>query len=91
MLVIKNMDTLYGKCIGNYKVYNVRLESDTYNIKVIHNDSPFDMFNIMIDRCRTKQGDYRIYCYETHTEYHIPIEVIRDRDEFLSTLIYKLI
>lgn len=91
MLTIKNIDSLKDTYIGHWKIHGVWTEADYYNIKVVHNGSPFDMFNLMVDRCRTSNGDYTIRCYDTQKEHYLPIEVIRDRDEFISTLIYKLI
>ena len=91
MLVIKNIESLAGKYIGHWKINNISIGNDIYYIKVIHNGSPFDMFNLMIDRDKTKHGDYRLSCFETHKEGYIPIECIRDRDEFLRYLIDELI
>jgi len=91
MLNIKNIDELKDRCIGHWKIHGVWTEMDYYNIKVMHNGSPFDMFNLTILRNRTKYGDYRIYCYDTQKEHHIPIECIRDRDEFVRFLIDELI
>ena len=91
MLTIKNIDSLKEKYIGHWKIHYVGIEMDTYIIKVIHNGSPFDCFNLMIDRDKTKWGDYHISCFETHKEGYIPIESIRDRDVFLRFLIDELI
>jgi len=91
MLTITNIDELKDRCIGHWKIHLILIHRDYYNIKVIHNGSPFDMFNLMIDRLRTSHGDYRIYCYDTNKEHHIPIECIRDRDEFVRFLIDELI
>ena len=91
MLNIENIDSLAGKYIGHWKINNISIGNDIYYIKVIHNGSPFDMFNLMIDRDKTKHGDYHISCFETHKEGYIPIESIRDRDEFLRYLIDELI
>ena len=91
MLTIQNIDSLKEKYIGHWKIHYVGIEMDTYIIKVIHNGSPFDMFNLMIDRDKTKWGDYHISCFETHKEGYIPIESIRDKDEFLRFLIDELI
>ena len=91
MLTIKNIDSLTNIYIGHWKVHLVWTEKDYYNIKVIHNGSPFDMFNLMIDRQRTKQGDYRLSCFDNGAEGFIPIECIRDKFEFLQFLIDELI
>ena len=91
MLVIKNIDNLKGTYIGHWKIHSVWTEEDYYNIKVVHNGSPFDYFNLMIDRDKTKNGDYRIWCIETNVEHYIPIECIRDRDDFVRFLIDELI
>jgi hypothetical protein len=45
----------------------------------------------MIERQRTSHGDYTICCYDTNKEHHIPIECIRDREEFVRFLIDELI
>ena len=90
MLTIVNIDELAGLCIGHWKINGVWTEDDYYNIKVMHNGSPFDMFNLMISRYRTSHGDYTIRCYDTQKEHHIPIECIRDRDEFIRFLIDEL-
>ena len=91
MLTIKNIDELKDRCIGHWKIHLVLTTPECYNIKVVHNGSPFDMFNLMIERYRTKHGDYTIRCYDTNKEHHIPIECIRDRDEFVRFLIDELI
>ena len=91
MLVIKNIESMAGKYIGHWKINNISIGNDIYYIKVIHNGSPFDCFNLMIDRCRTSHGDYRVSCIETNVEHYLPIESIRDKDEFVSFLIYNLI
>jgi len=91
MLTIKNIAELTGRCIGHWKIHGVWTERDYYNIKVMHNGSPFDMFNLIIERVRTKHGDYAILCYDTQKKTHIPIESIRDRDEFVRFLIDELI
>jgi len=91
MLTIKNIDELKDRCIGHWKIHGVWTERDYYNIKVMHNGSPFDMFNLMIERQRTSHGDYTIRCYDTVKVHHIPIECIRDRDEFIRFLIDELI
>ena len=91
MLTIQNIESLSGKYIGHWKIHLVQTNKDYYNIKVVHNGSPFDMFNLMVDRCRTSHGDYTIRCYDTQKEHHMPIECMRDRDEFLRFLIDELI
>ena len=91
MLTIQNIDSLKGTYVGHWKIHYVGIEKDTYLIKVVHNGSPFDMFNLMIDRVKTSHGDYTIRCYDTNKEHHIPIECIRDRDEFVRFLIDELI
>jgi hypothetical protein len=90
-LTIENLDVLAGKYIDHWKIHNISIHKDSYYIKVIHNGSPFDMFNLMIDRLQTSHGDYRIWCPETNREHYIPIECIRDRDVFLRFLIDELI
>ena len=90
MLTIKNIDSLKDRYIGHWKIHYVTKSKDNYLIKVVHNGSPFDMFNLMIDRQRTAHGDYHVSCFETGNEQYIPIEVIRDRDEFVSFLIHNL-
>ena len=91
MLNITNIDKLTGRCIGHWKIHLVLTTPEYYNIKVVHNGSPFDMFNLMIERYRTSHGDYTIRCYDTNKEHHIPIESIRNRDEFVRFLIDELI
>jgi len=91
MLTIKNIDSLKDTYIGHWKIHGVWTEADYYNIKVIHNGSPFDMFNLMIERQKTKHGDYRLSCFDNGAEGFVPIECIRDRDEFLRFLIDELI
>ena len=91
MLVIKNIDSLNGKYIGHWKILYVGIENDTYLIKVIHNGSPFDCFNLMIDRRKQLYGDYRIWCIETNFSLTLPIECIKDRDVFVRFLIDELI
>ena len=91
MLTIKNIDNLSGRYIGHWKIQSAHIKPYQYIIKVVHNGSPFDTFNLMIDRDKTKHGDYHISCFETHKEGYIPIESIRDRDEFLRYLIDELI
>jgi hypothetical protein len=91
MLIIKNINELTGRCIGHWKIHGVLTEPDYYNIKVMHNGSPFDMFNLMVGRYRTSHGDYTIRCYDTQKEHHMPIECMRNRDEFVRFLIDELI
>jgi len=91
MLTIKNIDSLTNTYVGHWKVHLVLTTPEYYNIKVIHNGSPFDMFNLIIERVRTKHGDYAILCYDTQKKTHIPIESIRDKFEFLQFLIDELI
>jgi len=91
MLTIKNIDSLTNTYVGHWKIHYVTNSKDNYLIKVVHNGSPFDMFNLMIERYRTSHGDYTIRCYDTNKEHHIPIECIRDRDEFVRFLIDELI
>lgn len=90
MLTIENIESLAGRFIGQWKIHNISIDKDRYYIKVIQNGSSFDMFNLMVDRQRTKHGDYHIWCPETNREHYIPIECIRDRDEFISFLINEL-
>ncbi len=91
MLTIENIDSLIGKRMRHWKVNNLSIGPDTYYVKVLHNGSPFDVFNLMIDRKKTKYGDYRIYCLETQKEHYLPIECIKDRDVFVEFLIDELI
>ena len=91
MLVIKNIDSLKEKYIGHWKIHYVGIEMDAYIIKVIHNGSPFDMFNLMIGRDKTSNGDYRIWCIETNFSLTLPITDIKDRDVFVRFLIDELI
>ena len=91
MLTIQNIQSLSGKYIGHWKIHLVQTNKDYYNIKVVHNGSPFDMFNLCIERIKTKHGDYRLSCFDNGAEHFVPIESIRDKDEFISFLIYNLI
>ena len=91
MLVIKNIDNLKGTYIGHWKIHLVWTEVDYYMMKVVHNGSPFDMFNLFIYRLQTSHGDYRIWCVETNVEHYIPIECMKDRDTFIRFLIDELI
>ena len=91
MLTIKNIASLKGSYIGHWKILYVGIENDTYLIKVIHNGSPFDCFNLMIDRRKQLYGDYRIWCIETNFSLTLPITDIKDRDTFIRFLIDELI
>lgn len=91
MLHIQNIDSLKGTYIGHWKIQYVGIEKDLYLIKVVHNGSPFDCFNLFIYRLRKSHGDYRIWCVETNVEHYIPIECIKDKDVFLRFLIDELI
>ena len=91
MLTIENIDFLKGKYIGHWKIHYVTKSKDNYLIKVVHNGSPFDMFNFSIGRVKTSNGDYLMYCQETGNRHYLPIEDIRDRDEFIRFLIDELI
>ena len=92
MLTIKNIESLTGKYIGHWKIHLVLTTPDYYNIKVVHNGSPFDMFNLMIGRVKTSNGGYLMYCQETGKALDsMPIEDIRDRDTFIRFLIDELI
>ncbi len=91
MLTIVNIDSLKDTYVGHWKIRAIGIEDDYYIIKVVHNGSPFDSFHLNIDRQRTKHGDYHIWCSETDREHYIPIECIRDRDEFVRFLIDELI
>ena len=91
MLTIKNIDSLNGKYIGHWKIHLVQTNKDYYNIKVVHNGSPFDMFNLCVERIKTKCGDYRLSCFDNGAEHFVPIECIKDKDEFLRFLIDELI
>ena len=91
MLTIKNIDELKDRCIGHWKIHYVGIEMDTYIIKVLHNGSPFDMFNLMIGRGKISNGGYIVYCIETGKTKNLPIEDMRDRDGFIRFLIDELI
>lgn len=91
MLSIENIHKLAGKSIGDWKIDSLsEWGSDTYYIKVLRMDTTFDMYNFIIDRKKTKWGDYRISCFETRKEQYLPIESIRDRDEFIRFIITEL-
>ena len=91
MLTIKNILQLQDRCIGHWKIHLVLTTPECYNIKVVHNGSPFDMFNLCVERQKTKHGDYRLSCFDNGAEGFVPIECIRDKDEFLRFLIDELI
>ena len=91
MLTIQNINTLAGKYIGHWKIHNLSIGDDIYYIKTIHNGSPFDMFNLMIGRVKTSNGDYLMYCQETDNRHYLPIESIKNREEFVRFLIDELI
>jgi hypothetical protein len=91
MLTIKNIDSLKDTYVGHWKIRAIGIEDDYYIIKVVHNGSPFDNFNLMIERQKTKHGDYRLSCFDNGAEGFVPIECIRDRDEFVRFLIDELI
>ena len=92
MLTIKNIDSLKGTYVGHWKIHYVTKSKDNYLIKVVHNGSPFDMFNLMIGRVKTSNGGYLMYCQETGKALDsMPIEDIRDRDTFIRFLIDELI
>ena len=91
MLTIQNIDSLKGTYIGHWKIHYVIKSKDNYLIKVVHNGSPFDMFNFSIGRVKTSNGDYLMYCQETGNRHYLPIESIGDRDVFLRFLIDELI
>jgi len=91
MLTIQNISSLKGTYIGHWKIHYVAKLQNSYLIKVVHNGSPFDMFNLMIGRVKTSNGDYLMYCQETDNRHYLPIECIRDRDEFVRFLIDELI
>ena len=91
MLVIKNIESLNGTYVGHWKIHYVGIEKDTYLIKVVHDGSPFDMFNLMIGRVKTSNGDYLMYCQETGNKHYLPIESIRNSYTFIRFLIDELI
>ena len=90
MLNIKNIDSLKGTYVGHRKIHLVLTTPEYYNIKVVHNGSPFDMFNLLVERQKTKYGDYRLSCFDNGAEGFVPIECIRDREEFVRFLIDEL-
>ena len=91
MLHIKNIESLAGKYIGHWKIHLVQTNRNYYNIKVVHNGSQFDMFNLCVERIKTKCGDYRLSCFDNGAEHFVPIECIKDRDAFIRFLIDELI
>jgi hypothetical protein len=92
MLTIKNISSLKGTYIGHWKIHYVANLQNSYLIKIVHNGSPFDMFNLMIGRVKTSNGGYLMYCQETGKALDsMPIEDIRDRDTFIRFLIDELI
>jgi hypothetical protein len=92
MLTIQNIQSLKGTYIGHWKIHYVTKSKDNYLIKVVHNGSPFDMFNFSIGRVKTSNGGYLMYCQETGKALDsMPIEDIRDRDTFIRFLIDELI
>jgi hypothetical protein len=91
MLVIKNIESLKGTYVGHWKIQYAGIENDTYLIKVLHDGSPFDMFNLMIGRVKTSNGDYLMYCQETGNKHYLPIESIRNSYTFIRFLIDELI
>ena len=90
MLNITNIDTMVGECFANWKIHGIWTEPGYYNIKVLHNGSPFDMFNITIERYRNKYGVYRSYCQENGNEHYLPLESFKV-SSVIQTLIYNLI
>jgi hypothetical protein len=64
---------------------------NSYLIKVVRDGFSFDMFNLMIGRVKTSNGDYLMYCQETGNTHYLPIESIGDRDTFIRFLIDELI
>jgi len=91
MLTIKNIDSLKDTYIGHWKIHYVAKLQNSYLIKVVHNGSPFDMFNLMIGRVKTSNGGYLMYCQETGKTKNMPIEDIRNSYTFIRFLIDELI
>jgi len=91
MLTIKNISSLKGTYIGHWKIHYVAKLQNSYLIKVVHNGSPFDMFNLMIGRVKTSNGDYLMYCQETGKTKNMPIEDIMNSYTFIRFLIDELI
>jgi hypothetical protein len=90
-LAIQNINSISGKYIGHWKIHLVLTTPTTYTIKVVHNGSPFDMFNLIIDRYYGNGKWYRIHCNETNKETIVPIDNMEDRDTFIRFLIDELI
>jgi hypothetical protein len=90
-LTIQNINSISGKYIGHWKIHLVLTTPTTYTIKVIHNGSPFDMFNLIIDRYYGNGKWHRIDCNETNKFTIVPIDNMEDRDVFLRFLIDELI
>jgi len=90
-LTIENVDSIKGSYIGHWKIHLVLTTPTTYTIKVIHNGSPFDMFNLIIDRYSGNGKWHRIDCNETNKFTIVPIGNMEDRDVFLRFLIDELI
>jgi len=91
MLTIKNISSLKGTYVGHWKIHYVAKLQNSYLIKVLHDGSPFDMFNLMIGRVKTSNGDYLMYCQETDNRHYLPIECIRNSYTFIRFLIDELI
>jgi hypothetical protein len=90
-LTIQNVDSIKGSYIGHWKIHLVLTTPTTYTIKVVHNGSPFDMFNLIIDRYSGNGKWHRIDCNETNKFTIVPIGNMEDKDEFLRFLIDELI
>ena len=91
MLTIENIESLKGTYVGHWKIHYVTKSKDNYLIKVVHNGSPFDMFNFSIGRVKTSNGDYLMYCQETGNRHYLPIESIKNSYTFIRFLIDELI
>ena len=91
MLTIENIESLKGTYVGHWKIHYVAKLQNSYLIKVVHNGSPFDMFNLMIGRVKTSNGDYLMYCQETDNRHYLPIESIKNSYTFIRFLIDELI
>jgi hypothetical protein len=90
-LTIQNVDSIKGSYIGHWKIHLVLTTPTTYTIKVVHNGSPFDMFNLIIDRYSGNGKWHRIDCNETNKFTIVPIDNMEDRDVFIRFLIDELI
>jgi hypothetical protein len=90
-LTIQNVDSIKGSYIGHWKIHLVLTTPTIYTIKVIHNGSPFDMFNLIIDRYSGNGKWHRIDCNETNKFTIVPIYNMEDRDIFIRFLIDELI